>query len=1070
MSTPDNLQETILYQWLNDLVEESYILQREKESRRKAVSLVDDVCREATETMKMVPTLYPEYTLHDEAHLVRVTYLMGVILQESGSLEHLSYLEIAILILAAFLHDIGMAPPREKVEEIIASPEFSLFRTTRQCELEGLRELLALSENPSLPEDEKRLSRLRAAEIERSILTEYLRRRHGDVGADYIVQEWSGDSQWVFEDYDIAEIVAWVCKGHTFHPQQLVSEYADCFPLDKHIGQTPVNILYCSMILRLADILDFDRERTPQVLYQNISPRNSISVKEWNKHRSVTGWIISSEKIVFECECTHPVYEKTLRSFLDHIDSELQSCLLLVHDFPQRDGIAERYALKLPRVVDRSRIVAKSNSYSYIDLAFSLSPEEITKLLMGRDLWGGSCLCIRELIQNAYDAIRHRRAVEHATGNEWNKGKITLIQRLNSQGHLEFECHDNGMGMNRHILEDYFFKIGRSYYRSPEFEQERTGLKGRGADFDPVSQFGIGIASVFMLGNSLRIRTQRYLGPSRGCEESLTIEVDGLSRMAVTRTLPIDEPRPGTEITVVGEKMSPDEASDDWYDPLRLLEATQYYAAALDIPVEIIIEQPFKPCHLTIQPPPRPLRLKTDFEENPELPPEHYRILECDFSSMSSDCEGTARVFFLCDSKGRICIQNDWQHWAKGTSGGREDRFRLVRSSDDETIEDLYRCRSVLAQDGMIIGQDCPKRRQLSFWGTRYPAPTFLFPGSYFINLCGTAKLPLKPDRAPYQPALFPRGKEETAWWEFERKTHRFISGILEHVLRDDELRPQPKALWSIVQMYDLSLYGLAKETACKYIPLPCATDDPSNPIAWETLDTISSRGDRHLSLLQQPSPPVSTRSIAHIPLRGLDLGLCGEKTLETFVTSIIRATTVMRLEGDEIYYEINPLATPFERLEETHRTTSAFDWRYFQVYADDLEDYLSVSNPAKGINYNHPVTQFILDSQSETADPHKWFRWGIYTVTRDLVNDKDFDEKQPSEWGKDTLGHVKLAINHWRKVNWNEIPENVRPPYRILFPSSGRSYDLSLEYLEARLREADVEEVTHEKRLADLE
>jgi len=177
-----------------------------------------------------------------------------------------------------------------------------------------------------------------------------------------------------------------------------------------------------------------------------------------------------------------------------------------------------------------------------------------------------------------------------------------------------------------------------------------------------------------------------------------------------------------------------------------------------------------------------------------------------------------------------------------------------------------------------------------------------------------------------------------------------------------------------------------------------------------------------------------------------------------------------MRLEGDEIYYEINPLATPFERLEETHRTTSAFDWRYFQVYADDLEDYLSVSNPAKGINYNHPVTQFILDSQSETADPHKWFRWGIHTVTRDLVNDKDFDEKQPSEWGKDTLGYVKLAINHWRKVNWNEIPENVRPPYRILFPSSGRSYDLSLEYLEARLRQADVEQVTHEKRLADLE
>jgi hypothetical protein len=300
VATPDNLQETTLYQRLNDLVEEPGLLQKEKENRRKAVSLIDDVCRQAAEIMKMVPTLYPEYTLHDEVHLVRVTHLMGVILQESGSLENLSYLEIVVLILAAFLHDIGMAVPRKTVEEIIASQEFSLFRTTKQREIEGLRELLALSENPGLSEAEKRLSRLRAAEVEQSILTEYLRRRHGNLGADYIIHKWSSDSLWMFEGYNIAEVVAWVCQGHTFHPQQLVSEYANHFPLDKHIGQTPVNILYCSIILRLADILDFDRERTPRVLYENISPRNRISVEEWNKHRSVTGWTISSEKIVFE--------------------------------------------------------------------------------------------------------------------------------------------------------------------------------------------------------------------------------------------------------------------------------------------------------------------------------------------------------------------------------------------------------------------------------------------------------------------------------------------------------------------------------------------------------------------------------------------------------------------------------------------------------------------------------------------------------------------------------------------------------------------------------------------------
>lgn len=208
---------------------------------------------------------------------------------------------------------------------------------------------------------------------------------------------------------------------------------------------------------------------------------------------------------------------------------------------------------------------------------------------MGKELWGGTSLCVRELVQNAYDSIRHKRALELAAGNDWIHGKITLIQRLNKDSHIEFECQDNGMGMNDHILRNYFFKVGRSYYRSPEFEQERSGLKERNADFDPVSQFGIGIVSTFLIGNSLQIRTQRYLGPNKGCGESLLVEVDGFSQMAVIRTLSDDEPKPGTEITVIGRKMSCEEASDKWSDPIHLLDAAQFYAAALMCPLKLLL-------------------------------------------------------------------------------------------------------------------------------------------------------------------------------------------------------------------------------------------------------------------------------------------------------------------------------------------------------------------------------------------------------------------------------------------------------------------------------------------------
>lgn len=368
MSSPTSLEETILYQKLNELANEDGINFIERKNRQNALSLVNNICIDAVESMKTVIKTFDEYTLHDEVHLVNVTYIMGIILEESDSIDNLSYIEITILILSAYLHDIGMAAPRDKLGEITRSDRYKLFRENKKRELEGLKEFEEILISKSY--DDEHILRLRIAEIETSIITEYLRKYHGDLGSKYIVRRWKDDVRWELENYNISNIVSLVCKGHSLHPQQLVSEYKDKFLFDKRIGEENVNILYCTLILRLADILDFDRKRTPNILYENISPKNEISVEEWNKHRSVTGWKISKESIIFECECEHPVYEKTVREFLNYVDEELKSCLAIVNDFPNRDSIVEDYKLNLPQVVDRSRIIAKDNSYSYLDPNF----------------------------------------------------------------------------------------------------------------------------------------------------------------------------------------------------------------------------------------------------------------------------------------------------------------------------------------------------------------------------------------------------------------------------------------------------------------------------------------------------------------------------------------------------------------------------------------------------------------------------------------------------------------------------------------------------------------------------
>jgi hypothetical protein len=57
---------------------------------------------------------------------------------------------------------------------------------------------------------------------------------------------------------------------------------------------------------------------------------------------------------------------------------------------------------------------------------------------------------------------------------------------------------DNGIGMDEHIVRSFFSKVGFSYYRSSEFE----------GGFRPISEFGIGFLSCFMLADSIEVESK----------------------------------------------------------------------------------------------------------------------------------------------------------------------------------------------------------------------------------------------------------------------------------------------------------------------------------------------------------------------------------------------------------------------------------------------------------------------------------------------------------------------------------------------------------------------------------
>lgn len=99
------LQKSIIYDTLKEKC---------KDKDTEVMTLVESVVSYVFQCTKTIIKHMGEFTLHDSDHLFRVLYIMEKLLPEHV-IKNLSSPELMLLILSAFLHDIGMAPDEKEV-------------------------------------------------------------------------------------------------------------------------------------------------------------------------------------------------------------------------------------------------------------------------------------------------------------------------------------------------------------------------------------------------------------------------------------------------------------------------------------------------------------------------------------------------------------------------------------------------------------------------------------------------------------------------------------------------------------------------------------------------------------------------------------------------------------------------------------------------------------------------------------------------------------------------------------------------------------------------------------------
>jgi hypothetical protein len=476
---------------------------------------------------------FPLFTPHDEQNHIHPLFVLAERLLGSDILQSLNATELFVLACSLYAHDWGMAvsePEKKCLLGLVATSatdSFSLLGTDRSTFAKLLRD--------------HRIGEARVlGDVPLELWQTHIRKTHAARSAHRVRAFFSAI------DGNLGEAVALVSEGHNLDVERLRS-FETALPLQ---GES-ANIRALALYLRLIDLFDLAQDRTPYALWNFISPEDPKSAEEWSRHRALSPVVIEQFQETSRCvkvrgaTYDHRVYA-ALEDLREYCDSQLHVINGLLNEL--EPGYQPRL-LHLDWKVE-------PKGFEPISVRFEFDRQAMIDVLSDEIYRGDRYVFLRELLQNSIDAIRLRRALHDSknTGVTFD-GAIHVKVEHQTEGRATVSWTDNGCGMSAFIVRNYLTVAGRSFYRSEDFQ--KLGVK-----MDPISRFGVGILSCFMVADQLEIVT-RQDPQIESWAEALKIEVHNPKRhLRIQRYAPDALPSVGTTVKVfVGSLTSNDETN-----------------------------------------------------------------------------------------------------------------------------------------------------------------------------------------------------------------------------------------------------------------------------------------------------------------------------------------------------------------------------------------------------------------------------------------------------------------------------------------------------------------------------
>lgn len=439
---------------------------------------------------------FPAYSQHNETHCHAVIHNIECLLGED-EIRRLSPTDCFTILMAVYLHDVGMCITDEDREKIVGSNEFAdwIDKLEKSTDIDYSYAIKALKrtdyefkETDDAVKNKKKNKILYNQKMDvfyalTFLISEQQRKNHASVASERM-KDWVTEPEKMQSGLSMTGIptrifllIAECARLHgEIELEDLMSLLLQLPENDNGFAQDMYHPRFAAVLLLIGDALDIDNHRFhPFAKLYAGRLFNEKSQMHYRKHQAIRALQITSKKIYIRVDCENPSEMRQLRSEVIWLQQFIKECSY------QWSKIApDNYCGCLPVVeFERISLGGKVIDEKLVKAQFNLSQEKAFRLLEGASLYENNYVYLREMVQNGIDAVKFQY---------WNDLDAT---EYDTTGEVGLYAANNEHPLRKYPVK-IDFAVRKRFRRTPEKLEPITADDLKLAD-DALEEYEFGV-------------------------------------------------------------------------------------------------------------------------------------------------------------------------------------------------------------------------------------------------------------------------------------------------------------------------------------------------------------------------------------------------------------------------------------------------------------------------------------------------------------------------------------------------------------------------------------------------